>query len=328
MSKLGGEVDRVMFDYLSRGSDADFLPILHHQVMAGGKRVRPAMTCLSCQAVGGELEMAIRPAAVIELIHNYSLIMDDLIDRGDIRRGKPTVRSKFGEAMALLAGMFYREALDELVGDCPNPHSIRALVVRTIKETIEGERLDILMEQAGRADEYLVRSRLTEGSLSLYERLIEKKTATLFSAACEAGGVAAGCGEAGMECLRGYGWKVGLAFQVMDDYLDIFGEGTGKERCKDIVEHKLGNAPVILALNEMEREEAGRFLGILGKDRVGRADVRRALSMIRRTGAERKTREWALRLAEEGKDALRPLPDSEAKGHLLELSDFVVERLY
>ncbi len=328
ISSVGGNVDRIMVEYLSKGTHPEFLPVLRHQVMAGGKRIRPAVTCLSCQAVGGELEEALRPAAVIELIHNYSLIMDDLIDRGDVRRGKPTVRSKFGEATALLAGMFYREVLDELVRDCHNSASMRELFVRTIKETIEGERLDMLMEQAGRADDYLIKHRLTEPKLELYSSLIEKKTATLFRAASEAGGIAADCSHALMNCLTDYGWKIGLAFQVMDDYLDIFGERTGKQKCKDIFEHKLGNAAIILALQEMNGAKSRKLLGILRRRSLDRAAVKRAFAMIEETSSRSKTREWALKLIEESKNAIGPLPETEAKDHLLGLADFVVERLY
>ncbi|HID16787.1 TPA: polyprenyl synthetase family protein, partial [Candidatus Bathyarchaeota archaeon] len=244
---LGRLVDPIILSYLKEGAEAKFLPILKHQILTGGKRIRAALTILSCEAVGGERERALKPAAVIELIHNYSLIMDDIIDHGEVRRGRLTVRAKYSDAMAILAGMFYREVLDELVDDCPNPERMRGLMVNAIKETIEGERLDILFEQAGREEPYVRKFRYKRVPMRLYFKMIGKKTAALIKAACLAGGLSAEASSEDLETLGEFGWKIGLAFQVIDDFLDIYGEKTGKQKGKDIIEHKLGNAVILFA---------------------------------------------------------------------------------
>lgn len=328
LTEIGKQVDAVMLSYLQKGAQQEFIPIVQHQVAVGGKRVRPALTMLSCEAAGGKAQDALLPAAMIELIHNYSLIMDDLIDRGDIRRGSPTVRAKYGEATALLAGMFYREVLDEVVSDGPNPTKMRALLVETIKETIEGERLDILMEQAGRTEEYLRKRRLTDASIELYFDLIEKKTAALFRSACLAGGLSIDAGDEALKGLGGYGWKIGLAFQVTDDYLDIFGEKTGKQKGKDIYEHKLGNAAIIMAMQEMPRSDAEKLLRVLRSKKVTAPKMRLAYRLIEKTNSRGKTLELAKSLVEEGNRALEILPNSTAKKNMIELADFVAERLY
>ena len=106
-------MDDFLLKMLRLGASVELYKIIKHQIVAGGKRVRPAMTILCCEAVGGDGETAIPAATGIELIHNYTLIFDDIIDRSVLRRGQPTVRAVYGDVMAFLAGMHYREAISE-----------------------------------------------------------------------------------------------------------------------------------------------------------------------------------------------------------------------
>jgi len=328
LSRAGRDVDRVIFQYLKRGASVDFLPVVRHQVEAGGKRVRSALTMLSCEAAGGDRPAALRPAAMIELIHNYSLVADDIIDRGEIRRGLPTVRAKYSDAMALLTVMHYREVLDEIANDCPRSDEMRKLMVKTIKATVEGERLDILFEQAGRDEDYIVKHRCKSVSWDLYFEMIGKKTATLIRASCLAGCLAASASDDATEALAGYGWKIGLGFQVADDFLDIFGEKTGKEKGKDIIEHKLGNAVIISALDELSDSKAKDLLAILRSSRVNEPKLREAMRLIDATSAKTRTYRLAEKLVNEGKGKLRILPASSAKTALVQLADFIATRVY
>jgi len=325
---LGRMVDPIMLDYIEKGAEPRFIPILKHQILAGGKRVRAALTILSCEVSGGEASTALKPAALIELIHNYSLIMDDIIDHGELRRGKPTVRAKYSDAMAILAGMFYREALDEIVEDCPKPFEMRKLMRNAIKETIEGERLDILFEQAGREEEYIKKHRYKNISLNLYFKMISKKTAALIKSACIAGGLAANAPNELIEALGVFGWNIGLAFQVVDDILDIYGEKTGKERGKDIIEHKLGNIAILLSLKELNSKEKSQLLNILRKPKVSKIDLNKALKLIEKTKAKEKAYNIGRKFIEEGKKAILNFQDSEAKFKLLDLADFILNRAY
>src|SRR5215472_10872960 len=162
------KVDPIINKSLSNGSAREFLPSLRYHFESGGKRMRAAMVLLSCEAAGGHADKAIKPAAVIELIHNYSLVMDDLIDRGEVRRGKPTVRVRLGDSVALLVGMYYREIIDDLVDVCPAKERVRRIAVEAMKEIIDGERLDLLFEQAGRVDPYLRSNRVSNPNFGLY----------------------------------------------------------------------------------------------------------------------------------------------------------------
>jgi len=328
LSRSGRDVDGVILHYLGQGASRDFLPVVLHQVEAGGKRVRSALSILSCEATGGDRAAALRPAAMIELIHNYSLIADDIIDRGEIRRGLPTVRAKYSDAMALLAAMHYREVLDEIANDCPRASDMRKLMVETIKATIEGERLDILFEQAGRDEDYVVKHRCKSVSWDLYFEMIGKKTATLIRASCLAGCLAASATEEATDALAGYGWKIGLGFQVADDFLDVFGEKTGKEKGKDIIEHKLGNAVIISALEELGDSKARDLLAILRSSKVNASKLKEAMKLIDGTGAKTRTYRLAEKLVKEGKAKLEILPESSAKTALVQLADFIATRVY
>ncbi|MBS7655011.1 polyprenyl synthetase family protein [Candidatus Bathyarchaeota archaeon] len=325
---LGKMVDPVMLSYIDKGADARFIPVLKHQILAGGKRIRAVLTILSCEAAGGDASNALKSAALIELIHNYSLIMDDIIDHGEVRRGKPTVRAKYSDVMAILAGMFYREVLDEIVDDCPKPVEMRKLMINAIKETIEGERLDILFEQAGREEDYIKKHRYKNVSLKLYFKMISKKTAALIKAACIAGGLAANASSLILDALKAFGWNIGLAFQVVDDILDIYGEKTGKEKGKDIIEHKLGNIAILFSLRNLSGKEKIELVNILRKPKVSRIDLNKALKLIEKTEARDKAYDLGRSFINEGKKALLSLQDSEAKSKLLSLADFILNRAY
>ncbi|MEM2901752.1 MAG: polyprenyl synthetase family protein [Candidatus Bathyarchaeia archaeon] len=325
---LGRKVDPVIMEFLERDADPDFIPVLRHQIESGGKRVRATLTLLSCAATGGGLKDGLIPAAMFELVHNYSLIIDDIIDRGEVRRGLDTVRKKFSDPMALLAAMFYRETLDEMAEAAHPSTEFRRLMRETIKELIEGERRDILFEQAGRESPYIESLRTSDVSFEGYLDMIGKKTAALFKASCLAGGYASKAPQPILDALKEFGWKIGLAFQVMDDYLDIFGEETGKEKGKDIREHKLGNIAIINALNELEGEERKVLKEILSKQQVTNMDVAKALTLIGKTSSKSKTVELAKRLVLDGKTSLKTLPETEAKADLLAIADFIHERLY
>src|SRR2546427_8190799 len=110
--RLGQQADPVILDALSHGAPSEFRPALSYHFAVAGKRMRAAMVVLSCAAAGGRVDRAAKPAAVVEIVHNYSLIMHDLIDRGEGIRGRPTVRVAMGDSIALFVAMYYPEIVD------------------------------------------------------------------------------------------------------------------------------------------------------------------------------------------------------------------------
>jgi len=326
--RLGQQADPVILDALSRGAPSEFRPALSYHFEVAGKRMRAAMVVLSCAAAGGRVERAIKPAAVVEMIHNYSLVMDDLIDRGEVRRGRPTVRVVMGDSIALLVAMFYREVLDDLIEDLSANRNVRKVAVKTMKEIIDGERLDLLLEQAGRTDPYLIKNRISNPTFKTYLDMVGKKTASLFKAAGQIGAYAANAETRIVNALGTYGWKAGLAFQVMDDVLDICGEKTGKQQAKDIIEHKLGNAAILIALRFLSRKDREELKKIVGSERVSTQMLKKARSMVNKTPAERECREIAMKYLEDAKASLSVLKPSPFRDALSDLADQIVARSY
>lgn len=324
---VGRKVDPIIFEAIGHETTSDFRGLLKYYFDAGGKRMRAALVILSCASAGGRIEDALRPAAVVEMIHNYSLVMDDLIDRGRVRRGRPTLRMVAGDSASLLVAMYYREVLDEILQASLLGSKIRQIAIRAMKEIIDGERFDLLFEQAGRNEPYLVSHRYTKPSFSRYLNMIGKKTAALFKAAAEIGGELAGVAGGTVQNLGEFGWNLGLGFQIMDDVLDICGRETGKERAKDVVEHKLGNAVILVALRYMTRGRA-ELLAILKSKKVSSAMARRAQALIATTPAETECRGIATTYLETAKQHLRVLKQSEYKRALELLSDLVVSRQF
>ncbi len=228
---------------------ANLAQAMSYALLQGGKRLRPALVLLSCQAVGGRDEQALPAAAAIEMIHAFSLVHDDLpaMDDDDLRRGQPTCHIKFGEAMAILAG----DALATL----PYLHVARSVAdaevrCRLIDELsaatmamIAGQTLDTL---GGFADD------LT--SIQRLESIHHAKTGALIRGACRLGAISGGASARQLEALSTYGESIGLLFQVVDDILDVTqsAEHLGKRVNKDEAAGKL-TYPSILGLEESQQ---------------------------------------------------------------------------
>jgi len=331
LTEIGRMIDVVMYDILKKGISDDFFEPVKFVIATGGKRVRSSLTLLFCEAAGGPREAAFGPAAGIELLHNYSLVIDDIIDRSTVRRGNPTVWKKYGIPIALLIGMHYREAAFEATRKAANKEQINELFSEEIRHMIGGERLDILFEQTGRTDPYILQHQYKEVTRNAYFDMIGRKTAGFIKGACEAGVLCVdGAPKEMLTAAREYGWNAGLAFQLIDDYLDLFAkeEEFGKEIGKDIKEHKLGNLVVIYALEELEDTRKTEVLNILRQEDPSPEDVSRVISILGTTNGPDKVMREAKLLAENAKKALDAFPDSEAKKMLEYLVGFIVERTH
>jgi len=327
--KLGSLVDPWLERYLLEDASPEFHEVLLHPVRAGGKRLRPALTLAAAMASGGSIECAMPAAAAVELAHNYSLILDDIIDHSELRRGKPTLWKRYGLSTAILAAVHYRESISQALNDTRDPKLFNEIMARTLKLLTEGERLDVLFEQAGRLDEpYVVEKRRQIVMLSDYLDMVYKKTGALIETSCIFGALSAGAGAPLVEALRSYGRSLGYAFQIGDDIIDIFGreEITGKRIGKDIEEHKLGNIVVLLAEEELNGSEREELLAILRRDVVDASSVKRALELISSTRAREKAEELRKRYSEEAVCALSKLPRSEGRSMLEALAEFVATR--
>jgi geranylgeranyl diphosphate synthase type II len=228
---------------------------MRYSVFAGGKRLRPILTLLACEAVGGSAEDAMPAAAALEMIHTYSLIHDDLpaMDDDDYRRGRPTCHRVYGEAIAILAGDALLTHAFQVLAD-PGPTRLlpewRLRVIAEIAEAagsfgmVGGQAVDILSE-----------GREIDRPTLLY--LHNHKTGALIRASVRAGAIAGGATEEQLQALTRYGERVGLAFQIVDDILDIEGASAemGKTAGSDL-RRKKATYPAVLGLEESRRDAA------------------------------------------------------------------------
>lgn len=322
-------VDPVIERILVSSVNKRFQPIVKYPVSTGGKRLRPALSIMSCLMTGGKLKDALYPAAGLEILHNYTLIIDDIIDDGKLRRGKPTCWFKFGQSIAQCIGIDYSAAIFQAANKAKKPVAMSELFARTIKAIVEGEILDILFERSGREGEsYVVKNRYQKIREKDYFEMIGKKTSSLMAASCEAGGIAAGAREKELKALRKYGFNLGMVFQITDDILDIFGKEKKfkKKIGKDIEEKKEGNIVILLTLKELKPASKNKLLKIMKKNKVNPRDVKEAMKLIKKTNSKQKAYQLGKGFTLKAKAALKVLPQNKWNNTLNYLAEFVLNR--
>ncbi len=196
----------------------------------GGKRLRPVMCLLACNIFRDKIDEAVMPAVGIEVFHNFTLIHDDIIDRAEMRRGSPTVHSKWGPDQAILSGDVMAFVAVECIGQAPEKALPKALKLfnRTAIEVCTGQQLDLDFEKKGVVSE------------AEYIRMIELKTAVLVAASLKMGAIIGEASEKDQDLLYEFGRCLGIAFQIQDDVLDTYGDTKmfGKKTGSDIVANK------------------------------------------------------------------------------------------
>lgn len=327
--KFAKVVDPVIEKVVVSNVDKKFQKIVSYQTSTGGKRLRPALAIISCKMLGGKLKDVLYPAAGLEILHNYTLIVDDIIDNGNLRRGKPTTWFKFGKSIAQCIGINYSAAIFQTANRSKSSVLITELFTKTLKTLVDGEILDILFERAGRDEEsYVVKNRYRKITEKDYFEMISKKTAVLFRTSCEIGGICVGAKEEKLNALRRYGFNLGMIFQITDDILDIFGKEREfkKKIGKDIEEKKEGNIIILLALKELSLADKNKFLKIMRKDKVNKKDIREAMKLIKKTNSRQKAYKLGKKFAQKAKNSLNVLPKNKWNTTLRELADFILER--
>ncbi len=280
----------------------------------GGKRLRPALLLLSAKACGYRGPGAVRLGAVVELIHNATLMHDDVIDGADTRRGQPSANSRWGNHMSVLAGDWLYMQSFELALREKNFRILDSLIELT-QNMVEGELLQ--WTRLGRMD-------LTEQDAI---EMAYRKTACLFSGCARLGAVLAGSSESAEQALADYGRYAGLAFQLVDDLLDFTAssETLGKPVLSDLREGKM-TLPLIYALEN--GNAAGPRLVAAVLQEKGFASVRpeEITGLVRDSGALERTRQQAQQFATRAKAAIEILEDSEYRRALLAVPEFILER--
>jgi geranylgeranyl diphosphate synthase type I len=329
LNKCSKLVEPVICDLLNSRIDKKNREIVEYQILTGGKRLRPALAMISCQLLGGKETDALLPAAGLEIIHNYSLIVDDIIDNGTLRREKPTVWAKFGKSVAECVAIDYAAATLQAASLSKEPAKMSEIFAKAMKTIVDGEILDILFERQGREEEpYVVKNRYEDITEKEYFKMAGKKTAGLLEACCEAGGIVASAKEKELEALKDYGYNLGIAFQIQDDILDIFGDEKtfGKKIGKDIIETKGGNLVILFALKNLPKKDKERILEIMKKKKIENGDIKEAIGLISQTNSRELAYRSGKKFMNKAKKSLDLLPKNEWNEVLVKLADFVMER--
>lgn len=292
---------------------------IRYVLEGGGKRIRPVLVILSCQAVGGAAAAATNAAVAVELLHNFTLVHDDIMDNDDTRRGRPTVHKKWDVPVALLAGDGLLALAYQALLRTPSLRISEAAAIFTdgLIEICEGQALDREFETRRDVslDEYLI--------------MIRKKTAALLELSARIGAVIGNGAPAQVEALGRFAANLGLAFQIQDDVLDITSaqEVMGKTNGSDVMRKKQTYLS-IHALTLGDPKSAAQLKEIFLKPTIERADILQVKELFQRCGALAAAQQRVQQYLDAAAASLDILPASNAKNELKNLIAFISNRRF
>jgi geranylgeranyl diphosphate synthase type I len=286
-----------------------------------GKRLRSALCLLACEALGGSVEGALEVAVAIELVHNFSLVHDDIQDQSPTRRGRPTVWALWGTAQAINVGdALYTRAYLAILASERLAESARLEAARVLAEAclalVMGQHDDLALQGAAIPD------------LAGYEAMIARKTAALLASSAELGALCAGADESARCAYHELGERLGLAFQYRDDLLGTWGDERviGKSAAADVRSGKK-SLPVVLALQAASAEQAERLGALYALPERDAAASREVLALFDATGARATAERLAAARTQEAREALARAPGSpEGKALIAELIELLARR--
>ena len=298
-------------------SNVDMIPELaRHLIDSGGKRLRPMLTLASARMCGYEDAGHVKLAASVEFMHTATLLHDDVVDESDMRRGKAAARLLWGNEASVLVGDFLLGQAFKMMVDVGSLGALRILS-NAAAVIAEGEVMQLVAAKntATTEDEYLA--------------VIIAKTAALFSAAAEVGGVIANRPEQERSALRSYGNNLGIAFQLVDDALDYSGEEEtlGKSIGDDFREGKI-TLPIVLCYRRGDDRERDFWRRAMQDGDIRDGDLEHAVSLMKKYNAIEDTKERARHYGSVASDALAIFPATDYKNALLDAVAFCVDRVH
>ena len=303
-----------------RGEPKQLYDAAAHLIIHGGKRLRPYLVLKSCKVLGGKQSDAMAAASSVEMIHNFTLVHDDIMDNDEMRHGVPTTHKKFDMPLAILAGdVLYSKAYHTISAKSNLSTNYTSQLVKKLSkacvEICEGQVDDIKLAENKRIP--------TEQE---YIKMIEKKTAVLFEVSCAMGAICAKKKPKDVKNLSSFGRNLGIAFQITDDLIGIMGDSkiTKKPVGNDIREGKK-SLPILLAIRKARGSDKKKILHVFGKSNATKTQINEVVDIIRSLGIEDTVRKQALRYANRATNALNKYSGIH-KSDLISLLDFVVKR--
>lgn len=313
------EINAYLMESLEVMENEKLKAAMKHYPAAGGKRLRPLLTTIACETVGGRPENAIPFGVALELVHNFTLVHDDIMDEDETRRGIRTVHATYGVAEGILAGDALFARAFELVPKSgthrANIGDLLEILSKAVRLLAEGQQMDIDFEDMRRvrpAD---------------YMKMIELKTAVLYSAACEGGCVIGEGTKEQQKALAEYGRLIGVGFQIWDDVMDLISDEKtfGKPVLNDIRKGKK-TLMVIEAMEDLRGTERDELLRTLGNEHATQAQLERARDILDESGMIDHASKVAVDLIKNAKKQLESLPESKHRDCLDQLADFMITR--
>lgn len=321
MSTMANDYHKSIMAYLDYGKNKKLRAAMGHYPEAGGKRMRPILAMLVANAIGKNGQKAVPFGCCLEMIHNFTLVHDDVMDKDPVRRGRPAVHVLFDEPTAIIAGdALFARAYDVLSESEVSGEDLRKLV-HIVSETVyliaEGQQMDIDNEdrQTISRDEYM--------------ETVEKKTAVLFSCAAEGGAIIGGGSKKQIADMKECARLFGIGFQIWDDVLGILGDGKkiGKPVGSDIRNGKR-TLIVIDALERLDKPSKDKdiLLKALGNEKATDAEVNAAIDVLKRVGSIDHAIKTSKEYAEKANDLLKCLPECREREIISQLIFYAVER--
>ncbi len=291
-----------------------FYEPVRYILKAGGKRIRPILVILACKSVGGKIEACLNSAVAIELLHNFTLVHDDIMDQDDLRRGRLTVHKKWDEATAILAGdglvaLAYQNLLKT---ESNKIREISKIFTNGIIELCEGQALDKEFEEEFEID------------LAQYISMIEKKTALLLMISSEIGAIIGGGSNLERKSLRDFAKELGCAFQIQDDILDIE-ETSGKTYGSDIQQHKK-TFLFIHALNNANQSARKQITAIYKQAEILPDDIVKVKNLLESAGTIKCAHQEVENRINKAQGFLTQLQPSESRDDLNMLLKWILNR--
>jgi geranylgeranyl pyrophosphate synthase len=313
-SSISGDlekVERLMRDTV-RSENSELTEICNYVLRSNGKRIRPSMCILSFYACGGtDPKKTIDVATAIEIIHNATLVHDDINDQGELRRGAQAAYRKYSIGKSIVAGDFMFALGYRLIGSASS------------------EVVDYIVDASAAMSAGEFNQKEFEHNIAVtekdYMKIIEGKTARLIECGAKIGAFLAGTGDETIERIGRFAFRTGIAFQIADDMLDVIGDerSTGKRIGSDIMEGK-PTLPIIFATQDPVH--GNRIKELFAKKELDWSEVSEALELIKKTDAISRCREKAKMIAEESVSSLDTIDDSVYKRSLIGLSNFIADR--
>jgi geranylgeranyl diphosphate synthase type II len=292
---------------------------MRYVLASKGKRFRPALLILACESIGGTMEASYNASLAIEILHNFTLVHDDIMDNDDLRRGRTTVHKKWNDNIAILAGdgliaLAYRYLLKT---DSPNMRPIIKIFSEAIIKICEGQSLDKDMET------------IDEVSIDEYLDMIERKTGVLISISAEIGGLLGIGTDQQVAELKKFGLELGIAFQIQDDLLDIISEEEiiGKNVGSDLEQGKK-TYPIILFAERASKKDRAFLIETLKNRNAGKNEIKRVQKMLLEYNVAKDTKTEVNNLLDRANAGILESSNNILSTNLLYLSDMIRNRVH